>query len=242
MDSSNFFHLIESMTSEIEVEILKCQGINNIPALLRSKDLYSIFNIDSEELYDLKKRACLKLNNGQYMIRPGIKDNLEYCMKVFRNGLNDQQSQAEHSNQLVNTQPDSFVHTFVGSLNDNMKRSKFRYQYNLKIRRFASVVYELGGRNLYQFLKLNLPTAFPSIPTLDTYNKEVCGKIEEGEFRFADLKRYSNRINCSFVFLSEDCTLKKKGFLRNLKRFFTSIHSRNLFWFRENCGFLRNPF
>ena len=36
-------------------------------------------------------------------------------------------------------------------------------------------------------------------------------------------------------------TLKKKGFLRNLKRFFTSIHSRNLFWFRENCGFLRKP-
>ena len=206
MDSSSFFHLIESMTSEIEVEILKCQGINNIPALLRSKDLYSIFNIDSEELYDLRKRACLKLNNGQYMIRPAIKDNLEYCMKVFRNELNEQQSQTDHFNEVVNTQPDSFVHTFVESLNGNMKRSKFRYQYNLKIRRFASVVYELGGRNLYQFLKLNLPTALPSIPTLDTYNNEFCGKIEEGEFRFADLKRYSNRINCPFVFVSEDCT------------------------------------
>ena len=34
------------MTSDIEVEILKCQGINNIPALLRAKDLYSIFEID----------------------------------------------------------------------------------------------------------------------------------------------------------------------------------------------------
>jgi hypothetical protein len=35
-------------------------------------------------------------------------------------------------------------------------------------------------------------------------------------------------------------TLKKKGFLRNLEWFFTSIHSRNLFWFRGNCGLLRN--
>ena len=42
------------------------------------------------------------------------------------------------------------------------------------------------------------------------------------------------------IFVYYSLHSKKKGFLRNLKRFFTSIHSRNLFRFRENCGFLRN--
>ena len=34
----------------------------------------------------------------------------------------------------------------------------------------------------------------------------------------------------------------EKGFLRNLKRFFTWAHDKNLFWFRKNWGILRNHF
>ena len=206
MNSDLFFDLIQSMASEIEVEILKCQGINNVPALLRAKDLYSIFKIDCPELDDLKKRACLKLKNGEYMIRPAIKDNLEYCINVFKSKLDEPNYQTEHSDQVVNTQPNSFTNTFIKSLTDNMNRSKHRYQYNLKMRQFASSIYTLGGRNVYQFLKLNLPTAFPSIPALDSYNKEFCTRIEEGEFRFEELANYSNKINCSLVYASEDCT------------------------------------
>ncbi|CAF3068161.1 unnamed protein product [Rotaria sp. Silwood2] len=194
------------MTSEIEVEILKCQGINNIPALLRARDLYSIFKIDSEELEDLRNRACLKLKDGEYMIRPAIKDNLAYCINEFKNKLNEKHSQPEHPDQNSNTQDDSFMITFIKSLTDNMNRSKHCYQYNINMRRFTSCVYLLGGRNVYQFLKLNLPGAFPAIQTLDSYNEEYCKRIQEGEFRFEDLENYSNKINSFFVYASEDCT------------------------------------
>ncbi|CAF4353795.1 unnamed protein product, partial [Rotaria magnacalcarata] len=64
-----------------------------------------------------------------------------------------------------------------------MNRSKYCYEYNTSMRRFASSVYALGGRNIYQFLQLNLPGAFPTIPTLYSYNKELCKRFQEGEFQ-----------------------------------------------------------
>jgi len=198
------------MTSDIEVEILKAHGINNVLSLLRAKDLYSIFKIDCEELDDLKSRACLKLKNGEYMIRPAIKENLDYCINVFKNKLPEQQVQnrpeLEHNQQDLNTNQNNFMDTFINNLTDNMNRSKHRYEYNTYVRRFASSVYGLGGRNLYEFLRLNMPGAFPSIPTLESYNNEYSTRIEEGEFRFDELKNYSNKINCSFIYASEDCT------------------------------------
>ncbi|CAF1453136.1 unnamed protein product [Rotaria sordida] len=121
------------MSSEIEVEILKAQGINNVLSLLRAQDLYSFFKLDCEELEDLRNRACLKLKNGEYMIRPAIKDNLDYCIAVLKG-------------------------------------------------------------------------AFPSIPTLESYHNEFSKRIEEGEYRFDGLVSYSNKINCSYIYISEDCT------------------------------------
>jgi len=41
-----------------------------------------------------------------------------------------------------------------------------------------------------------------------------------------------------FIYLSY--TLKKKGFLPNLKRFFTWIHGKILFWFRRKRGSVPN--
>jgi hypothetical protein len=201
--SDSIVDLIEAMTSEIEVEILKAQGINNIVSLLWAQDLYSIFKIDCEELQDLRNRACLQLKDGA----SSYKLNLDYCINVFKNKLHEQQQyRSEHHQQDWNTQPNYFLNTFINNITHNMNRSKYRYQYDTHMRRFASSLYALGGRNVYQFLWMNLSGAFPSIPTLESYNNEYCTRIEQGEFRFDELTNYSNKINCSFVYVSEDCT------------------------------------
>lgn len=202
-----FFNLIEEMSSEIEVELLKAQGINNVLSLLRSQDLFCIFNIDCEELNDLKNRACLKLKNGEYMVRPAIKENLSYCINQLKLKLTEQQlRRLENQQPCLQDQPDSFVNTFMTNITNNMNHSKYRYEYSAPNRRFAASVYTLGGRNVYQLLRLNLPGAFPSIPTLESYNNEYCTRIEEGEFRFHELSDYSKKNNCSYLYASEDCT------------------------------------
>lgn len=229
MNSDTFYHLIESMTSEIEVEILKCQGINNIPALLRANDLYSIFKIDSDDLEDLKHRACLKLKDGEYMIRPVIKNNLEFCINTFKSKLNEKHCEPQSCDQVSHTQVDCFMSTFIEGLTKNMTRSKYRYEYNTRMRRFASSVYTLGGRNVYQYLQMNLPGAFPTIPTLDSYSKEFCKHIQDGEFRFQELENYSNKINCHAVYASEDCT----GVIANI---YYDVESNSFVGFRTKLN------
>ncbi|CAF1554929.1 unnamed protein product [Rotaria magnacalcarata] len=115
---------------------------------------------------------------------------------TFKNKLNEEHCEPKPSDQVSNTQIDCFISTFIEGLTKNMNRSKYCYEYNASMRRFASSVYALGGRNIYQFLQLNLPGAFPTIPTLDSYNKELCKRFQEGEFRFQELENYSNTINC----------------------------------------------
>ncbi|CAF4372110.1 unnamed protein product [Rotaria sp. Silwood2] len=179
--SDHFFHLIKEMTNDIEVEILKVQRINNVLSLLRSQDLFSIFKIDCEKLKDLRNHACLQLKNGEYMIRPAIKENLDYCINVLKNKLPQQQPYfSENQKQDSNTESNYFVNTFIDNISDNMNRSKHRYQYNTNTRRFASSVYALENKS--------------------------CDRIEEGEFRFDEFTIYSKKINCSYIYASEECT------------------------------------
>ncbi|CAM4803183.1 unnamed protein product [Rotaria magnacalcarata] len=133
----------------------------------------------------------------RYEIRPSVVEGVTFQTPcTFKNKLNEEHCEPKPSDQVSNTQIDCFISTFIEGLTKNMNRSKYCYEYNASMRRFASSVYALGGRNIYQFLQLNLPGAFPTIPTLDSYNKELCKRFQEGEFRFQELENYSNTINC----------------------------------------------
>ncbi|CAF0898057.1 unnamed protein product, partial [Didymodactylos carnosus] len=212
--NETFFQLTQQLAGDIEADILKVQGINNIHSLLRAKDLFLIFQLDCDELNNLKTRACLKLKTGEYIIRPGIKQNLDYCISLFKNKIQEQHQQQLTGELLISTVTSipmndaahSFLSTFIDNINKNTRRSKNNYQYDLHVRRFASCVFTLGGRNAYEFLRINLPGAFPSISALESYDNEFYSKIEECDFRFDALNRYLQSINCKFAYSSEDCT------------------------------------
>ncbi|CAF1140757.1 unnamed protein product [Didymodactylos carnosus] len=55
---------------------------------------------------------------------------------------------------------------------------------------------------LYEFLRLNLPSALPHITNLETRDQEF--KMIEGEFRFNLLKEYSRSTECNYIFVTED--------------------------------------
>lgn len=194
ISSDKFYELVRSMTGDIEVEILKEQEINNIASFLRAKDIYSIFDLDCEQLDNLKSRACLQLKNGDYMIRPAIQENFDYCINFFKKSLSIQETEQElnidsYQQNLIEKE-NTFMNTFIDSLTENMNRSKYSYEYDNQTRKFAT----LGGRHLYEFLRLNLPGGFPSIPTLESYSNAYCTRIEEGEFRFEELHSYFKKL------------------------------------------------
>ncbi|CAF4159918.1 unnamed protein product, partial [Rotaria magnacalcarata] len=69
------------------------------------------------------------------------------------------------------------------------------------VSKFASALSILSGHDAYEFIRLNLPGALPSITTLRNYNRSISLPLRECEFRFESLKTYLDSIDSSYVFV-----------------------------------------
>ena len=212
MKHDEFFRFIETTAGDVEVDILKAQSINNVQSLLRSTDLFSLFQLECDELKRLRNRSCFQLNDGTYVVKPAIKNNLQHCVDILKSIYNPIDQKEENIfdqsilEEFIPLDGDLFAHEFTRNMIENMQRSKNNYTYSSSIRRFASALCVLGGKNTYKFLRVNLPGALPSFSTLEIYNDQFCKSIEECEFRFEELKDHLDKDHCKFVFASEDCT------------------------------------
>ncbi|CAF3933165.1 unnamed protein product [Rotaria sp. Silwood1] len=89
----------------------------------------------------------------------------------------------------------------------NYLKKALGFVYDIHIQQFALLLFILGGRNCYEFLRLNLPGALPhNISNLELLMRNQEVRIIECEFRFKLLKEYSQSNNCNYIFSSEDCT------------------------------------
>ncbi|CAF2898412.1 unnamed protein product [Rotaria sp. Silwood2] len=67
-------------------------------------------------------------------------------------------------------------------------------------------LYILGGKLTYEFVRLNITGALPSLTTLHNIISDQNLTITEGRFRFNELKQHLNLLDTKFGFVSEDCT------------------------------------
>ena len=84
LHDQNFYDVVIQVTgSQGIVDLLKAQGINNISAFLLTPDVFEILAWDADELIDLHRRCSIELRNNIFMIRPGLKANVEYLRELF---------------------------------------------------------------------------------------------------------------------------------------------------------------
>ncbi|CAM2729854.1 unnamed protein product, partial [Rotaria socialis] len=72
--------------------------------------------------------------------------------------------------------------------------------------RICFIHIHFGGRNCYEFLRLNLPSALPHITNLELLIRNQESKVIECAFRFNLLKEYSRSTSCNYIFVAEDAT------------------------------------
>ena len=109
-------------------------------------------------------------------------------------------------NRERNKDEPRFLNTFIDTIVDNLARSPNNYRFPKTIEQFALSLYILGGKMAYQFVRVNLSPALPSMQTLNRLISSSGMKIKEGQFRFDLLKEYFDRIHVRYAFGSEDCT------------------------------------
>ncbi|CAF3216555.1 unnamed protein product [Rotaria sp. Silwood2] len=230
-----FYDLVRGKCGGIVEEIFKFQKIRSAQTLLRITDIFDFMSYDSDDLNVLKQKVGFRLNNGQYQIKPGIlmdvdsflqslriaNDNLLKAVPIDYSSDNFTISQdflrkhpiimsliQYYSIEQLNSDDTgmSFLNSLMKNITQNLSRPKNSYRYNEHVKRFAVSLYILAGRNAYEFVRINIPGAFPSTSTIQSFLDEEERHMKEGEFRFDIVRRHLSLTNTNIAFCSEDCT------------------------------------
>jgi hypothetical protein len=112
----------------------------------------------------------------------------------------------DSQNDQNNSEDLFFLTSFLENICNNLCRSKNTYRYNEPVLRFATAFYVMSGKNAYEFVRLNIRGALPTIPTIQKLAINTELRINEGDFRFDSLEAHMNSVKTTIAFASEDAT------------------------------------
>ena len=70
LKNDGFFEFVKHFSGEKVAILLEFQDISNVDCLLVCDDPLEIITFDSDDLLDLKKKTCVKLNNNSFTVLP----------------------------------------------------------------------------------------------------------------------------------------------------------------------------
>lgn len=236
LHDESFFNLVSTLCGDVVSELFRVQSINTAKTLLRVVDVFSVLDLDCRELDDIRVKTRFILSDGTTMIKPGIKNNVNYIIELFR--FKEQQLQQKQDvnyekdmiykliqnnnllkslvlfhgkNETFGGTKETFLATFIDNIQTNLCRPINNYRYHELVERFAVALYILGSRYTYEFVRLNLVYALPCPTTINNLIRKSNLKLKEAEFRFDLLHQYFTSKNLKYGFVSEDSsTIIKK--------------------------------
>ena len=230
LQNEEFYQLIKQTCGDTVVEALKIQEISSVDSLLRIENIFSFFHYESQQLRSVKEKIGIYLNDGSFLVKPGILIKVETLMKALGNLVDTHELMTSKPSiiladailqkfpflreiiHFVQNSDDAckpelrFLYQFIQSTFSNLSQSKSRYRYNDYLKRFGLTLFLLGGRNLYQFIYLNLPGSLPHVSILEKTIEESSQGLIEGNFRYELAKQHLVSNQSKFVFGAEDCT------------------------------------
>jgi hypothetical protein len=224
-----FLQVVKEQCGLTMVEILQYLEVNSADSLLGIHDLFAFFHYDSPDLIPIKNKVGITLTNGSFLVKEGL---LFQANSFIQKLQALQQTNLSMSNDLTissslldrhpilrliipffensSSQPnDSSIrlkYTVVETIISNHDRAKTRYCYNDSIRNFASCIFILGGRNVYEFIRLNIPGLLPTLPIIQSLLDSTTNRVVEGDFRYDFMFDHLSLQKTNFIFASEDCT------------------------------------
>jgi hypothetical protein len=92
----DFFKVVERLTSETVVDLIRIQAIRNVRVFMLVPDITAVLKIDSVELDLIKSQVCFRLKNNNYIVKAGIEASLRYLRELFAKKINEYYQQEQH--------------------------------------------------------------------------------------------------------------------------------------------------
>ena len=229
-----FYHFLETTFSSDIKELARMQGFSSARSLLHSRhNLLDFLRIESDDadLIAMKKLAAFRDGTGTWTVKAGIEYEVNCLISSIGQIERDQTTARSEGSILVSTDILSrflwlrtliefcqncsvsedrddlnFLSSFIENIANNLMKSSHHNRYTHVVEQFAFALYVLGGRQAYEFVRLNLPGSLPSMSTLSILFNEKREQLAEGQFRFDSMKTHLRSLNTAYAFVSEDCT------------------------------------
>ncbi|CAF1481283.1 unnamed protein product [Rotaria sp. Silwood1] len=226
----DFFSIVKALAGDSVFNILRIHLINSARKLLSTPDVFAFFQIESEETDKIKAESCFKSKTGQYFVKPGIQTSLSYLIKLLNQKLKEELTLNENnetrdtfiSNEFIDKHPllkslirwyqqndsennnkaNRCLTMFIDNVVFNLTQSSNNFRYTESIKKFAICLYIFGGKQCYEFVRLNMPGNIPHLSTLDGLINKSNMTLTEAEFKFDSLQKFQS----GFGFCSEDTT------------------------------------
>jgi len=234
LKGKTFYDFLESEFSFEIKEIARLQGYSSARSLLHShRHLLDFIRIKSNDptLIFIKQLAAFHQNDDTWTVKAGIQYDAEQLMSAV-NRLEEPETTSRSdgsilvSNDVLSRFPWlknliifcqnsfsiedrndlNFLSSFIENLSNNLTKSPNRYRYSHEIEQFALILSILGRRQVYEYVRINLPGSLPSLTTLSTIFNQYREKFLEGEFRFDSMKSHFESMEVKYAFGAEDCT------------------------------------
>jgi hypothetical protein len=235
-----FLQVVKQQCGLTMMEILHYLAVNSADSLLGIHDLFAFFHHDSPDLLPIKNKVGITLANGSFLVKEGL---LFQANSFIQNLQSLQQKNLSMSNDLIisstlldqhpilrliicffensSSQSNDFSfklkYTVIETIISNHYRAKSRYCYNNSIRDFASCLFILGGRNVYEFIRINIPGFLPSLPVIESSLDSIRNRMVEGDFRYNLMSDYLSLHKTNLIFASEDCTAVVRRIVYNVQ-------------------------
>ncbi|CAF1549036.1 unnamed protein product [Adineta ricciae] len=227
LEGAEFFELVNRACGAAFKDLMKLLSINSVYKLLTAEnDILLVFQKKYRELETIYEGACLHLEDGTMMLKPGLRLDFDRFITALRAANVHNQpcvqvdSSEDNLQSLLRKFKDScplninnsaqksysFLIDFIENILSNLLRNKNNYRYSKSVQDFAHALYILGGRNVYEFMRMNLPGALPGLTAVNDSLRKAGESIEEGVFRYNTLLNNQKVSNYHFAVCSEDST------------------------------------
>jgi len=227
----SFYLMIEQFCGKELVDLLQLQLIDNSMSLIETSDPFFILKFESDRTKSIKEALGISCTdehgNYSFFVMPGIRLKLEKLIRSLRKLIapNTRSSfmlkSLTISSELVEKHP--FLFDLIHCLESNLltdfsidflsnwmsniaSTSKNSFRYSQPVKDFAASVYILGGSNLFQFLRLNIPGSIPNLTSIRSMLSSSKYQFIEGEFQFSRFLELVQPLSCKYAFCGEDST------------------------------------
>ncbi|CAF4106974.1 unnamed protein product [Adineta steineri] len=186
---NDFYNFIEIALNKELKELFQVQAIREMSSLssVTVNQLTHILTFEITDLIDLKKSLGYMTSHGVFHLRLGHQQLLEGLLSLVQakntSSVNNRvvsnnfiendiyvkltELLKHQASNLSNVHNFSILVPWIINIFQNMTTTKNRYNYDVHIQQFALLIFILGGRNCYEFLRLNLSGSLPHISTED---------------------------------------------------------------------------